>query len=254
MTETEAERLVGRFASAEVDAVVLAGSYARGEEHRLSDVDLMLFASESAEERMELHVIEGKLHVVSRILPAQVETWFTHPKLASEIIQGLRTARILFERGYTFTRIQKRAHAFRWDSAMQAKADAWTSSELAKLAEEVQKGLSGLQSGHVGRLLNARFGLSWGLSQIMQVDRGVLLSGDNAFMEEVEAAVGDRAWIEERRRAFSAVPGLQLRDQVAAGLRLYLATARLLDRALQPQDRPVVEHAVRLIESERPTR
>ena len=52
----------------------------------------------------------------------------------------------------------------------------------------------------------------------MQVQRGVLLSGDNAFFDEVEAAVGDAEWIERRRRAFSAQPGavLPLSEQVKA--------------------------------------
>lgn len=245
----QTEALVRRLASDDVSAIVLAGSFARGDQHHLSDVDLMLFVGTKDAERFEHHIIEGRLHVVSRIAPESADEWFSSPKLASEVIQGLRTAKILFERDETFSRIQTRARNFSWDADMQRKANRWASSQLAGQVEEVQKGLAGLETGHTGRLLNARFGLSWRLSQIVQVQRGVLLSGDNAFFDEVEAAVTDKVWIDQRRRAFCAQSGAasSLTEQVTAGLQLFVSTARLVHDILQPGDKAVVEHGLRLI-------
>ena len=254
----DTEALVQRFDAPTVRAIVLAGSYARGDQHALSDVDLMLFGgpAHSAPDDTQVHLIDGRLVVVSSIGPAAVEAWFTRPEQAVEVVEGLRRARALVDRNGTFARIQTRAQAFEWDDEMQSKADAWASKELAGQAEEVQKGLAGVRSGDTGRLLNARFGLSWRLSRIVQVQRGVLLSGDNAFFDEVEAAVTDHAeWIRLRRRAFGveADTPTSLREQVTAGLWLYVATAEMLAGAFRPDDGPVIEHAVGLIRDALPS-
>lgn len=101
-----------------------------------------------------------------------------------------------------------------------------------------------MRRGEVGRLLNARHGLSWGLNHVLQVQRGVLTSGDNACYDEVGAAMGDQPeWLRLRRLAFGledADGAPTLADQVRAGLRLYARTAELLDAALQPANRPII--------------
>lgn len=135
---------------------------------------------------------------------------------------------------------------------MQARANVYASQQMVGWIEEVHKGLEGLRRADVGRLLNARFGLSWGLSRVVQVQRGLLLSGDNAFFEAVEAAVGlDTEWTRLRRAAFGLESGLNppppLRDQVVAGLCLYVATAALLAEALQPADAPLIEQTAALV-------
>jgi hypothetical protein len=63
---------------------------------------------------------------------------------------------------------------------MQARANQQASAMLVGWFEEVHKGLAGLQQNDIGRLLNARHGLSWGLGRVMKVQRGILMSGDNA--------------------------------------------------------------------------
>jgi hypothetical protein len=132
---------------------------------------------------------------------------------------------------------------------MQKKADAWASAEMVGWIEEVQKGLSGLRGYHEGKLLNTRYGLSWGLLKLMRVQRGVLISGDNGAFPEVIQAMGgpDSAWAALSRRAFG-LEGDPLADQVRAGLRLYALTAKLLEGVLRPEDRPIVEAAVTRIE------
>lgn len=80
----------------------------------------------------------------------------------------------------------------------------------------------------MGRLLNARFGLSWLLNRVMAVAKGVLLSGDNGFWAEIAATVGpDSLWVQRRSRAFgvNSVDGVppSLRQQVEAGLHLWIS-------------------------------
>ena len=246
--------LIERFDRPDVKAIAVMGSYARGDAGPYSDLDLARFMSEPSGHKAEAHshLIDGRLVVISDIGPAAVEDWFSFPEAASKVIGGLRSARPLLDRDGTFARIQARARSFAWDASMQQKADAWVSRQMVGWIEEIHKGLEGLRRNDVGRLLNARHGCSWGLSQIMQVQRGVLLSGDNAFYDEVGEAVGwDSEWARLRRTAFGVAVGdaaaPTLREQVVAGLRLYVLTAELLTGALQPEDEPLVTETVHLI-------
>ena len=247
--------LARRFDGPDVNAVVLLGSYARGDAGPFSDVDLVRFAG--GEKRLDpddgSYLIVGRLVVVSRATPGEVERWFSHPEAAVGVIRGLCDARALIDREGLFAAIQARAQAFGWDAEMQRKADRWASQQMVGWIEEVHKGLEGLRRGDMGRLLNARYGCSWGLTRVLCVQRGVLLSGDNDFYEATQAAVGaDAIWARLQRRAFGlAGEGEEppsLRDQVVAGLRLYVATADLLQGALLPSAAPLVQRTVDLID------
>lgn len=243
--------LLARFDGAGVAALVLMGSHARGDAGPYSDVDLVRFLVPEAAPPggVGSHLVDGLLVVVGNVLPAQVEAWFTAPEQASATIAGLHSAHALLDRGGSFAAIQARARGFVWDEAMQRRANEWASEQMVGWIEEVHKGLEGLRRDDPGRLLNARFGCSWGLSHIVQVQRGVLLAGDNGFFEQVEAAMADEPeWLRLRRCAFGMADGagnsLALREQVMAGLRLYVLTARLLEKALTPTAAPLVAQTV----------
>ena len=123
---------------------------------------------------------------------------------------------------------------------------------LVDWIEEVHKGLAGLKHNDIGRLLNARHGLSWGLSRVMKVQRGVLISGDNAFYDELSRSMGQQQeWMQLLRTAFGIEneEGIAptLSEQVRAGLRLYILTAELLAPVLRTEDRPLITHAMQLI-------
>ncbi len=236
----------------DVLALVLMGSYARGDAGAYSDVDLVRFVHTSTATESETLLLDGTLVVISTATEQSVDGWFSEPSEAVETIFGLQTARALIDRGGFFAAVQARAQAFVWDDQLQHKADVWASKELVGLIEEVHKGLNGLVSGDRGRLLNARFGLSWLLSGVIKVQRGVLLRGDNGIYHDLAAVMGaDSRWTHLRRAAWGIedsdghVPAL--RDQVVAGLQLYIETVRLVKGALQPQDAPKIRATVALI-------
>ena len=88
---------------------------------------------------------------------------------------------------------------------------------------------------------------------MMAVYKGVLLSSDNGVWAEVAADIPSE-WLDLRDRAF-AVNGLDgpvasLREQIEAGLHLYVLTARLVASALQDGEREMVEEVVRRIEAQ----
>jgi hypothetical protein len=253
MRQPDFEALANRFRRPGLVAVALMGSFARGDAGPFSDVDLVRFTAGEVKEceEPESHLIEGRLVVVSEITPGELEKWFSEPELATSCLAALRDARPLWDPEGKLGRVVERARGFVWDSTMQAKADAYASRRMVDWIEEVHKGLEGLRSGGVGRLLNARHGLSWGLTQIMRVQRGVMLSGDNESYPAVAQSLGaDSQWTALSRQAFGIEGAESLSDQVRAGLRLYALTARLLADVLEPADRSMVEETVRRIESQ----
>lgn len=242
-----------RFDGPRVRALVLMGSHAQGTAGPYSDVDVVrLLADESTPPEVDgSYLLENRLVVVSSVTPEQVDRWFSEPDVAVEVIAGVRQAQALRDDG-TFTAIQSRANAFRWDEAMQSKANKWAGDRLVGWIEEVHKGLEGLRRDETGRLLNARFGLSWGLSRVVAVQRGVLLSGDNALYEKVGTAMADQPeWLRLRRLAFGIEDesghAPTLREQVTVGLRLYVHTAILLNDVLQPERATLIRETVNLI-------
>ena len=255
MNSSFLQLLIDRFNRPDIDALVLMGSFARGSAHQLSDVDLARFTSAHGQGRLNSFkgLIAGQLVVVNDLGPAAVEEIFTKPDMASGYLAGLRSGRPLLDHNNTFARIQERAHAFVWDNHMQQEADRWASKALAEWSEDMCKGLAGLIINDIGRLLSARFASTWGLSRIMQIQRGVLCESGHDFYDKVSSVIGTHSeWVRLRRMAF-AIPDEQnhvptLREQVVAGLKLYVETAHLLEQVIQPTDKPLIEYTMKLIQ------
>ena len=248
--------LFERFAPAEATGVFLAGSRARGNAGPFSDVDwLRVTLTDARLPDDGSYMIDGRLVVVSTLTPTSIEAIFTEPKAACDFIMGLRTAQILLDREGSLARLQRRARDFVWDATLQQKANLWAAEEMVGIIEEAHKGLEGLRRNDIGRMLNARFGLSWILSNIMKVQRGVLFTSDNDVWESVNRAVGEASeWVRLRHAAFgiSGATGqpVSLREQIIAGLRLYVLTASYLERALPDTQRALIAETVARIEGE----
>jgi hypothetical protein len=246
------EQLIHRFDAPAVHSLVLMGSYARGEAGPFSDIDIVRFTDGSELPGAGSYLMDGSLVLVSDVIPGQVERWFTEPEAATDGIMGVRSAQALLDRDGYFVGIQARARAFVWDQTMQARANHQASEMLVGWIEEVHKGLAGLQQNDIGRLLNARHGLSWGLGRVMKVHRGILMLGDNAFYDELTHAMGQQSeWMQLSRTAFGIESEVgktpTISEQVRAGLRLYILTAELLASVLRTEDRPLIAHTIQLI-------
>jgi hypothetical protein len=235
----DAAGLAAQFDGAQIAAITLMGSQGRGDAGPYSDVDLVRFLAEDGPHPPGdgSHWIDGRLVVVSTHTPASVARIFGEPEAACQNLLGLAAARTLVDRGGYFAAIQAQAHAFRWDAAMQERANRVAGEMLVGWIEEVHKGLEGLRRADTGRLLNAQFGLSWGLSTVMMVQRGVLLASDNETWAAINRALGEEStWVRLRHAAFglnSEDRGLPLlQGQVHAGLRLYVETVALVQNEL----------------------
>jgi len=251
MMQLDFSAIVKQCQSPGVLAIALMGSFARGDSGPFSDVDIVrLCDSDPKREVAETLLMDERFVVISSVGPSKVSDWFSKPEEATASIAGVRAARPLWDPNAHLENIRNRAIAFVWNAEMQDKANAYASESMVGLIEEAQKGLEGLRRHDIGRMLNARFGLSWVLTKVMRVQRGILISGDNASYIEVVADIGaESEWAEVSRHAFG-LSGLPLSDQVKAGLRLYAATARMLDDILREQDKRLVHKVIRRIDTE----
>lgn len=248
------DTLITQFQHPAVTAIALFGSHARGDAGPYSDVDLVRFVkSDDADPPGSgSHLIDDTLVVVTNYTPSTVNSWFTDPTASVQAIAGLQQAKSLWDPSGEFARLQARAHAFIWTTDLQAKADLWASEQMVGWIEETHKGLEGLRRRDVGRLLNATFGLSWGLMGIVKVQRGVLVYSDNSVVAQVMESVGTESiWSQLCAISFgfgevhNRPPSL--RERVVAGLHLYTVTAELLASAIQPEHLPFVTRTMERI-------
>ncbi len=249
MDHVDFTALARPFRDGGVNAIALMGSFARGDAGRFSDIDLVRFReTNEIKQDADTHLVNGRFVVVSDVDARETEAWFSNPERATCCIAGVRFARPLWDPKNHFAALKRRADAFIWDASLQTKADSWASDQLVGWIEEVQKGLEGLRTNDEGPMLNARYGLSWGLLNVMRVHRGVLITGENKIHAEVAEVLGrDSPWVRLSRDAFGMARPVSLRDQVEAGLRLYILTVDLLGKALLPKHGPLVEEAVKRI-------
>jgi hypothetical protein len=248
--------LLARFAPAQAAAVLLVGSRARGAAGPYSDVDWLRVArDETGLAGDGSYLVSDRLVVVSTLTPLAAEKIFAEPEAACNYLIGLRTGQILLDATGEGAKLQRRARDFVWGAEMQSKANVWAAKALVGWIEEVHKGLEGLRRHDVGRLLSARFGLSWGLSTVVKVQRGLLLTSENGHWDEINRAVGESSrWVLDRHVAFGLEDGCgatpSLAAQVRAGLRLYVATVAMMEHLLPEPERGMIWATVARIEQE----
>jgi hypothetical protein len=253
LTSSDIAELIQRFDKPDVvQALILMGSYARNEAGPHSDIDLIRFVIAGAklsDDGTHLHQNRA-LITISTVAPDEYERWFTDSHEATKWIAGMRTARALVDREGFFTHgLQVRARNFVWDAAMQARANIQASRRMVGWCEETNKGLEGLRrTDDVGRLLNACHGLSWGLSEIVQIHRGVLVSSDNNVFKEIELALGDHErMIQLRRITFGVRGACTLRQRVVAGLQFFVLLAEQMADVWQATDAEIILHTAEQI-------
>ena len=244
-------RLVAEYATPDIVAVALAGSYARGEATRWSDVDIIRYATAlpmRSEERYTLAIREGRLVSLSTTTIAAKAAEIAKPEEAIFVVPGLRQARILHDPTDALAALHQRARDFTWEPLREA-ANAWASEMVMGQAEEAHKLLGALSRHDESAAIYAAHGAVKGLTQAVAVGRGALIASENSYYRQVQDAAGaDSAWTRHHRIAagFAAsdepLAHLPPAEAIAiAALQLYRETAHLLRSSLLPRHMPVIE-------------
>ena len=259
LDETMLTRLAQRFGGAEVEALALTGSYARGEAGRHSDIDLLRFTMgepTTERERYRLWLVDDRLVSVTTTTVAAKRAELARPETALWAVPGLRQARILFDHDGRLAALLAEARAFTWTPSLRHAAAAYASDTLAGLAEEVHKLLGALERDDTSAILYVTLGLQLGLTRAALVARGALVETENAyFAEALRLEPTGSRWQRLLRvvAGYEAPPAGQSlpHGRGEAALWFYVEAVRMLAEALADEDAALVTATVSRIQHAR---
>jgi predicted nucleotidyltransferase len=248
------DKLVAELDNDAVRAIILRGSYARGDASSYSDLDFTRFVKEppAALQARRFTYREGRLISVSTRTLDQERKRLAAPEEAVFVVEGLREARILLDKDGAFEALQQEARAFSWEP-LQAAANAYASRQLMLHTEYVHKILRALLLHDEFALSEIALELLFILTDVVVVQRGILIRSGNTYFRQAEEAIGrDSAWTHYHR----LVAGIKDDSSQAitneirgvAVLRLYQETVKLLRSILSPEHRDVVEESMVVID------
>jgi hypothetical protein len=231
-------RIAGRLAD-EVDphgraAVLLAGSWARGDAHQASDIDLWVVGRRGRDRILER---DGHMVCVKFSTAADERREMRNPGRLNGAVPGWRNAKILRDPHGVAARLRSEARRFRWPPIRKAR-DAYIADLLTGLAEEVAKLLRALDTGEretasiQRNLLANRMAFLWLLSQES------LWETENGLWEAAGRTSGPQFRSVQRAALGTDLPSW--RASCEAALRLYSLTAQSSLATLRGEQRGIV--------------
>lgn len=201
-------------------AVLLAGSWARGNAHEASDVDLWVVGKKGRDRFLERN---GYMVCVKHSSVAEARRELRTPRLLDGAVPGWVHARILRDPAGIAARIQREARRFRWAPVRRAR-DAYVAEQLVGWAEEVAKLLRALETGERETASVQRNLLANHMAFLPMLVLERLWETENGLWEDA-AAHSAPAFRAAQRAAFGT-DGSDWRESCEGALRLYALTAR----------------------------
>jgi Nucleotidyltransferase domain len=251
LTDLFLQSVLERIDSPDVIGVGIAGSYARGQESKYSDVDFDIFVSKVPENPYDCYTLrywDDKLISLKYILFDKERSALTNPRRAIWAVPGLRGMRILLDKDGSMRALQQAAQEFDW-STLQPVADEYAAEEIMGNAEEAHKILSGLAREHESTVLYASWGLVKNMLEAVAVQRGILIVSENRYFDLIQDSVGrDSEWTRLFRTAWGLDPnGSEYQQRGAAALLLYRRSAEMFDKLISDKHRDVINKTLDLI-------
>ncbi|MDQ3929176.1 MAG: nucleotidyltransferase domain-containing protein [Chloroflexota bacterium] len=248
------ESITNEVTDGDITGVVLAGSYARGEANQFSDIDFAPFLREDAPPRKKrLFYRDGYLVSISCKMVAGVRADLKLPHRAIWVVNGYKGARILLDRDGAIHALIREIEAFAWEPLQQA-ANEYAGASLAGSSEAVHKLLGYLATGNDLAVALMSTNLLWNLTDLVAVQRGIMVESDRTYYRQVQEAVGlDSAWTHYHNIASGVTP-LQgeapvtpARSRGIAVLTLYRETLELVEESIAPGHHETAKQAVLIL-------
>jgi len=227
-------------------AVLLAGSWARGDAHRASDIDLWVvgrrrpakpgFYGHRSFER------DGRLVSVRYSSPAQDRREMRDPARLDGAVPGWRVAKILRDPSGVASRLQWEARRFRWGPVRRAR-DAYLAEQLVGWSEEVAKLLRAMDTGEKETASVQRNLLANRMACLRAMQLELLGDTENGLWERVGRRAGPA--FRAAQRAALGTDGGVWSESCEGALRLYAITARAALGVLRGEGRRIVLAACR---------
>jgi predicted nucleotidyltransferase len=237
------DALTQQLAARGAIAVVLAGSWARGEAHRSSDLDMWVLGRRAGQQTL----FRDGFHVhVTRTTVEAERRRFSDPRRVGPTVAGWRSAFLVYDPRRVAAKLQGEARRFRW-TGIAARCDRWVAHEVTELGEEAIKLIRTVGEGSFATAAVQRNLLAHQLTILMAVHRRILWSTDEDLWERVGSRVGG-AW-QTAQRAALGVPRGGVVESGRAALELYRCTATAVRRTLNPGQVGAVANVVTLIDA-----
>jgi Nucleotidyltransferase domain len=220
-------------------AVLLVGSWARGDAHEGSDVDLWVIGPREGEVVLERSGRHISVHYATM---RSERRRMRAPAHIGGVVPGWRTAKVLRDPNGAAARLRSEARRFRWRSVRGA-CDAYISRQLVGWSEEVMKLLRALETGESETAAVQRNLLANRMAFLRSVEFEYLWGTENGLWERVALRAGPL--YRSVQRTALGTSGEGWRRSCEAALRLYSLTARANLKVLKGARRRVVVAACR---------
>jgi hypothetical protein len=210
-----ARDVAGDLASDGAEAVVLVGSYARGNAGPHSDLDV-LAVGEEVPYRPEIR--NGLLVAVTARPIGAYRGAFENPQSLGTDVPGWREALVLHDPEGLAASLIHEAKAWSWEP-LESRCDVWVAEGITGLAEEVHKLVAALRRGNRSTAAVQRSILAVQLAPILAIHHRILYGSENRLWDLVSDAMGEE-WRETQSSALG-LDGEPFWKTCAATLRLY---------------------------------
>jgi hypothetical protein len=226
-----------RLAQQGAEAVVLFGSWVRGDAYKESDLDILAIGRGP---HYRLERFEDFLISISWATVKQHRQAFKDPGKAAGIIPGWRNAAIIYDPRGIAKALKKEAQEWRWD-ALGKNVDKWVAKELTEWTEEVHKLIGNLQLGNKSAASVQRSLLAIHMTPILAVHHRILYDTENQLWDLVSSRMGTK-WAQNQSAALGET-GQSFEDTCKAALQLFGLAAQEVKHLLNQRQYQVVAHA-----------
>jgi hypothetical protein len=230
-----ARALARGFARGGASAVVLAGSWARGDAHRGSDLDLWVLGRRRAED--ELWYRDGFQVSIHRSTERQERSLLSHPRSAWGAAPGWRESLVLHDPRGIAARLKRAAEAPRPRGFGRA-CDRYVAREITSWCEEVHKLVRAMSEGEEATAAVQRNLLANHMAGLMAIELRMEYGTENAQWERVAAWVNG-GWRRAQQQALGVDP-VPFPESCRAAIELFAHTARELWPHLNATQRALV--------------
>ncbi|WP_431886579.1 nucleotidyltransferase domain-containing protein [Micromonospora wenchangensis] len=201
----------------DVEGIVLVGSFARGEQHALSDLDVICLGNDLPE--YELTVWDSRLVALQGKSVAQAQEDLLDPAICAQAVPSWRTARILHDPDGVAASVRAQAQAWDWP-LVQGRLEQWAAETVTGFAEEALKLMAAIRDRRdVAAAAQAQL-IAVHLTPVMAAAHHELFTSENALWH---GTAGDPRWFEALARVLPSEHWTAARG--AVGLYLYAVDA-----------------------------
>jgi predicted nucleotidyltransferase len=234
-----------------IQGIALGGSYARGDATHYSDVDIALFMREDVDvPPRRFFARRDKVVSVSAKVPSAIRKEIERPERAIWVVRGLAACRILIDKTRAVSELLSELRAFQWEP-LQPAADRYAARYMALYAEAALKILGALQRNDNSAIANATHTLVSLMTEIVAVQRGVMIESDHTYYRQVQESAGlDSVWTSYHNIAIGVTPldvpsSNALAMRALSSLHLYRETLSLVKLTMTREQIEVAQQVVR---------